>query len=56
MFGFKKSRKEKLSQAYEKKLKEAMAAQRSGDIERYAELTAESQRLLDEIDSLEKAG
>ena len=56
MFGiFKKDPVKKLRKQYERKLTEAMQAQRSGDIKRYSELTAESETLLAKLEALEAA-
>ncbi len=53
MFGlFKKDPKKKLRRDYEVKLKEAMMAQRSGDIQLYARLTAEAESIMDEIKAM----
>jgi hypothetical protein len=52
--------KKKLEAHYAKKLEEARDAQRSGDIQGYATLTAEAETILQEIDrfakEVEKAG
>lgn len=42
---FKRDPRKPLQQAYEAKLKQAMESQRSGDIRRYSELTAEADEL-----------
>lgn len=49
---FKKDPTKKLKAAYEKKLEQAMTAQRSGDIEGYAKLTDEANEILAQIDAL----
>lgn len=45
-FWQKKNTGEKLQKAYAKKMQEAMQAQRSGDIQKYAELNAEADAIL----------
>lgn len=45
------NKKKKAQKAYEAKMKEAMKAQRSGDIQRYAELMTEAEELLKQIES-----
>ena len=53
MFSFFKSDPiKKLKKQYEEKLTEATNAQRSGDIQKYALLTAESEKIWTEIESL----
>ncbi|MEM6793572.1 MAG: DUF6435 family protein [Acidobacteriota bacterium] len=53
MFGFLKSDpKKKLEKAYAQKLEEARDAQRSGKIPLYAQLTAEAERIGEELDAL----
>lgn len=56
MFGLFKSSAEKqtqkLQQAYEKKLTEAMNAQRNGDIRSYSMLSEEADKLLKELQGL----
>lgn len=55
MFGFlKRDPAKKLRDSYNKKLSEAMAAQRSGDMARFAELSEEAEALLKELDAIEK--
>jgi len=55
MFGlFKKDPIKKLKLEYASKLKEGMIAQRSGDIFKYSELTKEANKILSEIESIEK--
>ena len=55
MFGlFKKDPVQKLKLEYASKLKEAMVAQRSGDIFQYSELTKEANKIFSEIESIEK--
>ena len=49
---FKRDPKKKLRLAYQLKLKEAMEAQRSGDIQGYARLTAEAESIMDRIKSI----
>ena len=53
MFGFFKSEK-KLQKAYDATLKEAMDAQRNGNIRRYATLVAESEEILSDLLKLQK--
>ena len=56
MFGlFKIDPAKKLRDRYNKKLTEAMNAQRSGNIDRFAELTQEAEALAKEIEALEAA-
>jgi hypothetical protein len=43
----------KLNKRYEAKLEEAMFAQRKGDIKSYAMITAEAEKIADEIKDLE---
>lgn len=52
---FKSDPTKKLQKTYEKMLKEAMLAQRSGDIKTYSLITAEAQKVWDEIQSLKDA-
>ena len=53
MFSFFKSDPlKKLKKEYEKKLTEATMAQRSGDIKKYAMLTAESEKIKEKMKSL----
>ena len=47
---FKKSKKEKLQAKYEELMKEAMEAQRKGDIDKYSELSAKAEEIAKEID------
>jgi hypothetical protein len=55
MFGlFKKDPVKKLKLEYASKLKEAMVAQRSGDIFQYSQLTEEANKIFSEIESIEK--
>ncbi len=55
MFGFlKRDPAKKLRDSYNKKLSEAMRAQRSGDMARFAELSEEAEALLKELDAIEK--
>lgn len=49
---FKKDPLKKLDQAYEKKLEQAMLAQRNGDIRCYSMLTAEAEKLRLELEEL----
>ncbi|MEM6725725.1 MAG: DUF6435 family protein [Bacteroidota bacterium] len=49
---FKKDPIKALEKAYEKKMEEARDVQRSGDIKHYAELVAESEEILNEIEKL----
>ena len=54
MFGlFKSDPVKKLKEQYAKKLTEAVEAQRNGKIELYANLTFESEKILQEIEALE---
>ncbi len=54
MFSFLKSDPtKKLKKDYEKKLAEAMTAQRNGDIKTYASLISESEKIWSEIQKLE---
>ena len=53
MFGlFKKDPIAKLQKQYEKLMEQGMHRQRNGDIEGYANLSAEAQKVLDEINRL----
>lgn len=55
MFGlFKQDPTKTLQQAYEKKLSQAMQAQRSGDIRQYSLLTEEAEGILAQINSAER--
>lgn len=55
MFGWLKSDPvKKLRKAYDQKLEQAMHAQRNGDIRLYADLTAESEEIWQQIEQLEK--
>ena len=54
MFSFlKRDPVKKLNKLYEKKLEEAMHAQRNGDIKSYSLITAEAEQIFTEIKSLE---
>ncbi len=54
MFGiFKKNPLKKLKDEYASKLKDAMIAQRSGDIFKYSELSKEADIILNKIKSIE---
>lgn len=54
MFGFLKADpKKKLRKQYDQKLTQALHAQRKGDIRSYSMLTAEAERIWDEIQSME---
>ena len=54
MFGlFKKDPLKLVKSQYESKLTEAMNAQRSGDIQLFAKLSAEAEKILEEINELE---
>ncbi len=54
MFGFFKSDpKKKLQEKYEKLLYEAMQFQRNGDIKSYSMITAEAEKVHDEIKKLQ---
>ena len=48
-FWQKKSKAGKLQKAYEKKMQEAMTAQRSGNIQKYAQLNEEAEAILAEM-------
>ena len=53
MFSFlKKDPKKKLQAEYEKIMKQALEAQRNGNIELYADLTFKSEEILKQIDNL----
>lgn len=49
---FKKDPIKKLNKQYEKKLEEAMLAQRKGDIKSYAFITAEAEKINEQIIAL----
>lgn len=52
MFGiFKPDPKKQLEKRYEKLTTEAFTAQRNGDIRRYSELTAEAEKIREQIDA-----
>ncbi len=54
MFGFFKSNpSKKLRKQYDMKLEQAMLAQRKGDIKSYSMLTAEAEKIWEEVESLE---
>tara|TARA_R110001599_G_scaffold60986_1_gene169473 strand:+ start:395 stop:577 length:183 start_codon:yes stop_codon:yes gene_type:complete len=54
MFGlFRKNPLEKLEKSYQSKLQQAMEAQRSGNIQRYAELSEEADGFYQKIKALE---
>ncbi|MGB0453003.1 MAG: DUF6435 family protein [Bacteriovoracaceae bacterium] len=56
MFNFLKSDPvKKLQKSYESKMKEAMDAQRNGDIDRFSTLSQEADLILKEIDQLKKS-
>lgn len=56
MFSFLKSDPtKKLQKQYEKKLEEAMLAQRSGDIKSYSFLTSEAEELREQIEQAKTA-
>lgn len=56
MFGlFRKNPLEKLNKDYQGKLQQAMEAQRSGNIQKYAELSEEADGIYQEIKALENA-
>ncbi len=48
---FSKKPDQKLRKQYEQKMKEAMEAQRSGDIVKSSELHAEAEKLLDQLEA-----
>ena len=53
MFGlFKKDPAQKLQKEYDKKLFEAMQAQRNGDIKSYSMLSQEAEAILKQIDEI----
>jgi hypothetical protein len=55
MFGlFKKDPVKKLRQQYDQKLEQAMLAQRSGNLRLFADLTAESEALWQQLEQLQK--
>ena len=55
MFGlFKKDPVKKLRQQYDQKLEQAMLAQRSGNLRLFADLTAESEVLWQQLEQLQK--
>ncbi|MFY7992402.1 MAG: DUF6435 family protein [Bacteriovoracaceae bacterium] len=57
MFGFLKSDpKKKLQQEFEKKLADAVEAQRNGNIELYAKLSTEAEEILKKIEELAPKG
>lgn len=49
---FKKDPIKKLNKLYEAKLEQAMWAQRNGDIRSYAMITAEAEKIAEEIEQL----
>ena len=54
MFGlFKKDPVKKLRQQYDQKLEQAMLAQRSGNLRLFADLTAESELLWQQLEQLQ---
>lgn len=54
MFDFlKRDPAKKLRDSYNKKLTEAMTAQRSGDMARFAELSEEAEVILKELEAIE---
>ncbi|MFX3675514.1 MAG: DUF6435 family protein [bacterium] len=56
MFSFlKKDPKKQLELEYEKLMKQAVEAQRNGNIELYAQLTFKSEEVLKKIDTLDSA-
>ncbi|MEH0862311.1 DUF6435 family protein [Halobacteriovorax sp. DPLXC-1] len=55
MFGL-GSKKKKLEKKYQKKLVEALEAQRNGNIALYSELSSEADKILKEIEELERQG
>ncbi len=56
MFGlFKKDPVKKLRQQYDQKLEQAMLAQRSGNLRLFADLTAESEALWQQVLQLEQS-
>lgn len=50
---FKRDPIKKLNKAYALKLEQAMLAQRNGDIKSYSMLTAEAEKIREEIEALE---
>lgn len=56
MFGlFKSDPRKQLQRDYEKKLSDAMHAQRNGDIRTYSTLTAEADAIYSKLQDLEKS-
>ncbi|MDP5134394.1 DUF6435 family protein [Rheinheimera baltica] len=56
MFGWLKTNPiKKLRKAYDQKLEQAMHAQRNGDMRLYADLTAESEQIWQQIQQLEQS-
>lgn len=56
MFGFLKSNPEKkLQDKYQKLLEQAMQFQRNGDIKSYSMITAEAEKVREEIEALKNA-
>ena len=51
---FKKDPAKKLQATYEEKLRNAMEAQRNGDIRSFSTLSEEASKILDEINQLKK--
>ena len=51
---FSKDPKKKLQKQYEEKLLEAQTAQRSGDIQKFSELSAEAEKILEEINKVKE--
>ncbi len=49
-----KDKKQKLQKAYERKMQEAMAAQRAGDIQKNSQLQEEAEAILAQMRSLEE--
>jgi hypothetical protein len=57
MFSFlKKDPVKKLNKAYYAKLEQAMLAQRNGDIKSYSLITAEAEKIKEQIDAIETEG
>jgi hypothetical protein len=52
---FKKDPVKKLNNAYEAKLEQAMHAQRNGDIKSYSMITAEAEKIAEQIQVLENS-
>ena len=51
---FSKDPTKKLQKQYEQKLLEAQTAQRSGDIQKFSELSADAEKILEEINKVKE--